>query len=397
MQRDMHPRSRGRSHRRRVRWARRLLIVTCAVVAVVLLLAGGGYGYLRYRFAQIHKVTLPALHLSSQPPHSSGPSLKPTSQPPSAPFTVLMVGEDGQGGGKRADTMILARVDPASGHLSVLSIPYDYFAPIAGQGTSNKISDALNWGPNTLVQTIENDLGVSVDDYVQISFQGVAAMVNALGGVRLDFPYASRDTMSGLDVPHAGCVTLNGTEALALVRSRFFSYYEDGYWHYDPTSAFGRIKRQQAFLQAVMDKVIHSLLGSPLRLNSFITAAVQHLTVNRGLKVGTLVALAKAFRHVGTSHLTGFTLPTQIVNNDGQYGDVLYPVPNLDRQTIARWEGAQPAASSSSAGAPSTTAPPAGQTGSTPSPHIATPPPPQAQPGSIVTNKGSMSYDPVAC
>lgn len=355
-----------------------------AVVILLLLVAAGGYGYLRYRLGQIRRVSVTALQ-----PATSGP------------FNVLLVGVDSETGGSRADTMIVARVDPATGRASLLSIPYDYFAPIAGTGQSNKISDALDDGPNTMVETIEQDLDLRITHYIQVSFAGVVGIVNALGGVRMDFPYPSRDTMSGLSVPRAGCVTLDGTQALALVRSRYFSYEEDGTWHYDGTGAFGRIRRQQAFLRAVVHRVESSLLTDPLRLNAFIGAAVHDVTVDRGLGVSTILQLVNAFRHLGSSSLSTFTLPTQIVNNDGPYGDVLYPVPNLDAATIAQWraaaDGSSATASSPGGAADPSTSSGAGPTPGSSVPEIATPPPPQAPRGSVAIVSGSVPFDPTPC
>jgi LCP family protein required for cell wall assembly len=360
--------------------------VLCCLVALLLLVAGATYGYLRYRLGQVHRVQVAALQ-----PAASGP------------FDVLLVGADGQGGGERADTMIVARIDPSTGRASLLSIPYDYFAPIAGTGQSNKISDALDGGPGRMVATIEQDLGIPISHYVQVSFQGVVKIVNALGGVRLDFPYPAKDTMSGLNVPVAGCQTLDGTQALALVRSRFYQYEKGGTWYEDPTGAFGRIRRQQAFLRALVRRAEHSLLSDPLRLNAFIGATVHDVTVDQGLGVGTIIQLAQAFRHLGTKELATYTLPTQIVNNDGPYGDVLYPVPTLDASTVQQWEQAvlPQRTSTSSSGARSTTSssstPSSGSTTTSGGTGIATPPPPQAPRGSLAIVSGTVSYDPTPC
>ena len=86
------------------------------------------------------------------------------------------------------------------------------------------------------------------------NFPGFEGMVNAIGGISLDFPYPVRDPYSGLNVTTTGCQTVNGTTALALVRSRHLYYFEDGTWNYDGMSDWSRIQRQQAFFHAVLDK-----------------------------------------------------------------------------------------------------------------------------------------------
>ena len=47
---------------------------------------------------------------------------------------------------------------------------------------------------------------------------------------------------------------LNGAQALALSRSRYFQYYDNGEWNSDPTSDIGRIERQNLIIAAALDK-----------------------------------------------------------------------------------------------------------------------------------------------
>ena len=81
-------------------------------------------------------------------------------------------------------------------------------------------------------------------------------MVNALGGITMDFPTPVKDQYTGLDVTTTGCQVVNGTTALELVRSRHLYYKNsNGYWEYDGLSDFSRIQRQDAFFRAVLAKV----------------------------------------------------------------------------------------------------------------------------------------------
>ncbi len=98
-----------------------------------------------------------------------------------------------------------------------------------GLATDNKINTAFNSGPDPLIQTIENTFGIPINHFVITDFSGVINLVQSVGGITLDFPYPVRDNddgnnNSGLDIPHAGCQTLNGTMALALARSRYYEY-----------------------------------------------------------------------------------------------------------------------------------------------------------------------------
>lgn len=309
---------------------------------------------MNYRYGQINKVGLP----SAKGTLASG-----------KPFNVLLVGSDSrsglspaqqraygsasQVGGKRADTMVIVRINPATGKAAMLSIPYDYFAPIANTSHSDRVSNALNGGPNELVATIQQDLHIPISHYVEVNFGGLVNVVNAMGGVKLNFPYPSKDTMSGLNIPTAGCQLLNGRQALALVRSRYFSYYRNGSWHFDGTADFGRIHRQHAFLQAAARRIRSTILTNPVALNNLLGAAVKNLTVDNKLSLTGLAHLALQLRSVASGHIAGFTLPTQIVNNYGSYGDVLFPVPSQDAAVVSKFMSSvsPPAPAHASAGA----------------------------------------------
>ena len=70
----------------------------------------------------------------------------------------------------------------------------------------------------TLVDTITQSLGIPIDRYMEIDFVSFAGLVDALGGVTIDFPNPAQDEASGLFVPEAGDVELDGDQALAYVR-----------------------------------------------------------------------------------------------------------------------------------------------------------------------------------
>ena len=204
----------------------------CSLLLVFLVVATtAGYGYVHYRFGQIPSVKVPGLHDSAR----------------GRPFNMLVVGSDsreslddadgsryGDVGGQRNDTTLVVRVEPARKRVSMLSIPRDLVVPIAGTGGENRINAAFQGGPGQLVKTIEQNFGVPIHHYVLIDFDGFRAIVDALGGIDVRFPYPSRDFKSGLDIREAGCRHLNGGRALALARSRYFAYQLDGVWHSDP-------------------------------------------------------------------------------------------------------------------------------------------------------------------
>jgi LytR_cpsA_psr family len=161
----------------------------------------GGYGYARLQVGQVASVHVPGLA---------------PAPPPGRPMNLLVVGSDtrqglgrqdrGQFGtvaGQRGDVILLVHLVPATHRAWMLSIPRDLYVPEAGTGDRAKINSALARGPEQLVETIKADFGIPVSHYVLVDFDGFRAVVDAVGGLRLDFPPRSATTTTATTT--AGC------------------------------------------------------------------------------------------------------------------------------------------------------------------------------------------------
>jgi LCP family protein required for cell wall assembly len=315
--------SRKTERKRHHRWRRRTLYALSFVVLIAAIGAGSLYVYANYRFDQIKKIH--AKHLAKE-------------VPPGKPFNLLLVGSDSRAfvsnstqikafgneadaGGQRSDVTMIARFDPAAKTVTVLSIPRDLWVDIPGNESNisgmNRINAAYDGGPDLLVQTIEQDLGIPINHYVSVGFDGFSGMVNALGGITMDFPTPVKDQYTGLNVTTTGCQVVNGTVALQLVRARHLYYKNsDGEWEYDGQSDFSRIQRQDAFFRAVLAKV-NASITNPITINSFIGSAVGNLVIDDTLSQGDLLHIADVFRGLPASHLVTETLPTTAYVTDG--------------------------------------------------------------------------------
>lgn len=322
-----------------------MLLGAVIVVALALVAVGSSYAYLQYRFSQVAKVNVK--HLKAAPPGQ--------------PFNVLLIGSDSRVGesaseashlgteaataGQRSDVVKIVHVVPATGQASVISIPRDTMVTVAGDtnqtGTYNRINSTYGSGPDQLVQTIEANFGIPIEHVVQIDFEGFRGAVDAIGGIKLDFPYPAKDTYTGLNVS-AGCQHLNGGYSLAVARSRHYEYEKDGYWQEDPTSDFGRIQRQNAFLKALINQAESDY--NPLTLNAFIGSVVQGVTVDSTFTVADLVSLAREFHSFESSSLATATLPTyQSYSSEfASFGAVLYVDQGAAQQMITQFLGGPP-------------------------------------------------------
>lgn len=176
---------------------------------------------------------------------------------PDGPFYVLLLGLDTRAGtiegdGGRAsysDTIVLARVDPTTYHIGLVSIPRDTAADI--NGTHGKVNDAYYvGGPEGAVQAVEQLTGVDIRYYMSATFATFVDFVNNLGGVDGYVPMymTLQDIVSGNNIElYEGEQHLDGAQSLVWVRQRKQYPYE------------GEACRQQnarAFLQAAIGKVV---------------------------------------------------------------------------------------------------------------------------------------------
>ena len=180
-------------------------------------------------------------------------------------------------------------------------------------------------------------------------------MVNALGGLQLNFPMKVKDNYSGLNITQTGCQTINGDQALALVRSRHL-YYEtsNGQWLYDGMSDWSRIRRQHAFFKAVITQA-EGNLTDPLALNSFIGSAVKNLQIDDTFSASKIFSLAEEFHSFPYNALQTLVLPTTSYGSSSTY---LRPAQPYASQVISDFMNLTvPSAPTTSSGSTSSSVP----------------------------------------
>ncbi|MDN5600442.1 MAG: LCP family protein [Brachybacterium sp.] len=194
------------------------------------------------------------------------------------------VGDDGTEGA-RADTMMLLHKAPG-GNSYLISLPRDTLVDIPGRGAF-KLNAAYSFGgAPLLVETVEEFTGLSVDHYVEIGFDGVSNVVDSVGHVNLCIDQDVDDEKSGL-VMAEGCHDVEGEQALAFVRARYF----------DPTADIGRQERQQQFIGALMERVTSpSVLLNPVAQVRLAGAGSGALTTSEGTGIFDVSRMALTAR-----------------------------------------------------------------------------------------------------
>jgi len=325
-------------------WLQRALIALNGFLLVFALAAAGWGGYVYDRVSGFDSVDLDeVLRGSEEAPPAQGP-VGETSvpapeepRPPSAPLNFLLVGSDSRAfvdseedvdsfgvnaSAARADTILLARVDPVAKTAALVSFPRDLYVDIAGEEGRNRINTAFAEGPAGLIQTISENFGVSIDHYVQVDFEGFKELIDAVGGIELWLSYPVRDwgrpdtgepkrNLSGLDISETTCVQLDGAQALSYVRSRHFEQLIDGVWTPDPSSDLGRIQRQQDLVVRAVAKALREGLLNPVKLLRILDAVDGHLFTDDNLKPGDAVDLASQLDGLDVQAIRRDTIPTE--------------------------------------------------------------------------------------
>ena len=212
-------------------------------------------------------------------------------------------GNFGDFGGARADVIILMQV--ADGTRQLLSLPRDLKVDIPGHG-ADKINAAYAFGgPDLLVQTITQETGIPINHYMEVEFGGFAGIVDALGGVELDFPAPARDLKSGLQVDEAGTQVVDGAIALAYARSRSYEELHDGEWVSVSGGDVERTGRQREVLLEIIGKA--SSPSGLIRSPAVLTEVTGNLTVDSTVSPARLIRTAWSLRSADITQ--AITLP----------------------------------------------------------------------------------------
>jgi len=275
-----------------------------AVVVLLAVLAAGGllWGYQQFR--SVERVELADVLASGDGTNYLivGSDTRDGISPED-PNASAILGPDAPSG-ERSDTILVLRVDGEGSRM--LSVPRDLLVTIAETGEVSRINSAFNGGPRRLIATLSDQLQLPIHHYVEIDFVAFRDLVDALGGITIDFPYPASDHMSGLNVPTAGSVRLDGTQALAYVRSRYYTETIDGQQVRDPTGDLGRVARQQQFLSAVVSEM--GSVRNPFRLAGMASAMVDGMRLDDRMGYVDAIRLAFRFRSM---QLEPTSLPTE--------------------------------------------------------------------------------------
>jgi LCP family protein required for cell wall assembly len=243
----------------------------------------------------------------------------------SEPRTFLLIGSDsrenvddlsgdfGQFEGERADVVILMQVLPGEGRLQLLSLPRDL--KVTWEGSNRKINATFSLGGAAgVIDTVRRETGIPIHHYLQVDFAGFAGIVDAMGGIRMTFPFPARDLKSGFSV-EAGTRLLDGEEALAMARSRSYQELRSSGWVFVDANDIGRTTRQQDLLLAMFTQLDRP--GTITGYGDVLDALGSFVTTDSSLDPDDIIQLAWEMRSTGPESLDSVTLPVDITTENG--------------------------------------------------------------------------------
>lgn len=262
------------------------------------------------------------------------------------PMNVLVVGSDsraditeddpGAGGmigkdaptGQRSDSLMIARIDPASDRIDLLSVPRDLWVPIEGMEGEHRINTAYQQSAQTVVDTVQSVLGISINHFVEVDFAGFQTLIDAVGGVPMYFDHPVRDENSGLDIAAKGCQQLDGQQGLAFARARHLQWNNGTKWVSDPTGDLGRMTRQQLLTRAALSKAQTLGLNNVGKLTALVDAGVDSVKLDDSFGTGDLIDLGKRLAKFDPDRMQTHSLPVLAYTTSGGAEVVTLDEPN---------------------------------------------------------------------
>jgi anionic cell wall polymer biosynthesis LytR-Cps2A-Psr (LCP) family protein len=303
---------------------------------------------------------------TTTPPYANlSPSPRPSPTPPPGadivgPLNILIVGvdtrEDEPSWQPKADAVMLMHVNKDLSSAYLTSLPRDLLVDIPAYGPSHfggersKLTHAMAFGsvvpgssiPNPgqgfplLAQAVSRYTGIDhFDAGAVITFSGMRALVNAIGGIDLyiDEQTASIHLQPNADgrTPCGGCpngvtgpaMTYNAGTTMHLVGWQALDYARQ---RYIPGGDYSRQRHQRQMIKSITKKIISGgYVVSPGRVLDLIDALGKTLIFDgRGRKPSEFIY---ALRNLNPDRITLVGLPGAGVSSGGSYlGESLLPV-----------------------------------------------------------------------
>ncbi len=185
---------------------------------------------------------------------------------------VLLIGADSRKGTNtgNTDVMMLVSLNKKTKQIKLVSLMRDSYLYIEGKNNSycTKLNAAFSMGgPETLMNTIENNYKIEIDNFVMVNFESFKSIIEAMDGITVDVKKYEANYANNrykLSMPYGDDVTLNGEEALAFCRIRGC----------DADGDISRTRRQRSVIDAMISRVKNASVSD---LNNYLNALLPYI------------------------------------------------------------------------------------------------------------------------
>ena len=218
----------------------------------------------------------------------------------SKPVVILLIGSGARPGENvlrsLGDSLHLLFLNPAKHRAVVVGVPRDAYMPIPGRGSGKINSSMVYGGPDLLVQTMEQNFGVTIDYWALTTFWGFTDMINDVGGLTVDIPFPMIDSFSRTDFS-PGVQKLTGPEALAFSRDR----------HSLEQGDFGRQENGGRLMLAALTQFQKQFRTDQARLFTWLGAGLRNIDTE--MPLSEIMALAYTASKVPAKKVQNVVLP----------------------------------------------------------------------------------------
>lgn len=315
---DYYPDERRRQSKRKKRKTKKKVLFVVEVL-VILILAVGLFA--AYKLSRLQKKDI-----------SKGDILINDQVELDGYTNIALFGVDSRDGKMdieaHSDALMVASINNKTKDIKLVSVYRDTYLDNTN-GEYRKATECYYFGgPTRSMNMLNKNLDLNITDFVTIDFNGLADVIELMGGIEIDVQEDEIQWINGyqeegsqvtgreiVPVTQAGPQILNGLQAMSYCRIR----YTEG-------SDYKRTERQRTVLQKILEKAKSMDL---LTLNSMIDEMTPHILTS--LSTTEILSLAKDVAGYDLVDTMGFPFELQTANISA--GDCVIPQ-NLEANVL---------------------------------------------------------------
>lgn len=285
---------------KRIIFGKKIMIALVGIAVIIALV--GLYAYHSYN--QLFIRMYEPLEASPPPPlignavaqSDDATAPKQEEQATISPFTMLLIGIDARGEEHaRSDSLFVAVVHPEEQRLSLIPIPRDLYVNVDGHGME-KVNHAMFFGGVPLLKkTLEDYLGIPMQRYITVDFEGFRRIIDEIGGVTVDvkkrMKYTDRADGTNINL-QKGVQVLDGKKALDYARYRRSDIARD-------ETDGERTGRQMELIKAILEQGKEKF--SIFRILTFMDITGEHVKTDLSKK--EIKALVPRYKNFSTDDI----------------------------------------------------------------------------------------------